>query len=84
MEHINQVPVRKFYRVREVAEMLGICRSLAYRLITDGTIPSIVIPGTRSRRVPAEALEVWLASQTPMTDMAQLHRTTFEAMSSHE
>lgn len=54
---------RQFYRIGEVAEMLGIGRSLAYRLVSEGRIPSIRIEGTRSRRVSAQGLEDWVAKQ---------------------
>jgi excisionase family DNA binding protein len=42
------------YTVEEAAEMLGIGRTLMFRLIANGTIESVLIG--RLRRVPAEAL----------------------------
>lgn len=54
---------RAFFRIREVAEVLGIGKSLAYELVASGKIPSVWIAGTRSRRVPAAALQSWIDEQ---------------------
>lgn len=51
---------RVFYKVPEVAEMLGIGKSLAYKMVAEGKIPSVWIAGSRSRRVPAAALRRWI------------------------
>jgi excisionase family DNA binding protein len=49
-------------RVSEVAALLSIGRSLAYQMITDGTLPSVRLG--RCRRVPRADLERWIAAQT--------------------
>jgi excisionase family DNA binding protein len=49
------------YRVEEVAEMLAIGRSKTYELIASGGLP--VVHLGRCVRVPAEALQHWLAAQ---------------------
>jgi excisionase family DNA binding protein len=54
---------KAFYRVGEVAELLSIGKSLAYRMVAEGKIPSVWIAGSRSRRVPAAALMRWIAEQ---------------------
>lgn len=50
-------PARLYYRVPEVAEMLGISKSFAFKLVSQGELPSVRI-GT-AVRVPAEAIVAW-------------------------
>ena len=51
-------------RPGEVGEALGVCRSTAYSLIADGTIPSIRLKGaTGAVRVPVDSLRLWVAAQ---------------------
>jgi excisionase family DNA binding protein len=45
---------RLFFRVTEVAEIIGVSKSKAYELVANGTIPSVRIGGLL--RVPAEVL----------------------------
>lgn len=47
--------------VLEVAERLGIGRTLAYELIRRGSIPSIKLG--RSRRIPAAELDIFVKRQ---------------------
>ncbi len=47
--------------VDQVAERLGIGRSLAWRLVREGALPSIRLG--RLVRVPQQALERWIAEQ---------------------
>jgi len=51
-------------RGSEVAEALGISRSLAYQLMASNTLPVVRVPGGRSVRVPRSALLRWIESQT--------------------
>ena len=44
----------------ELAEQLGVSRSRAYELLRDGTLPSIQVGGTRTRRVPVQAVRAWI------------------------
>lgn len=60
---------RAFYRISEVATMLGIGKSLAYRLVSEGKIPSVYLAGCRSRRVPAKALRQWIQVQESSEDV---------------
>lgn len=55
---------RAFYRVSEVANIVGLGKSLTYRLIAEGKIPSVWLAGCRSRRVPADALKKWIEEQS--------------------
>ncbi|MBX5490765.1 MAG: helix-turn-helix domain-containing protein [Chloroflexi bacterium] len=55
------MPDRLLYRVEEVAEMLAIGRSKTYELIAAGELP--VVRLGRYVRVPADALQHWLAAQ---------------------
>ena len=48
----------------EVAEALGISRALAYRWMASGVLPTVRVPGSRSIRVPREALVKWVENQT--------------------
>lgn len=51
-------------RGREVAEVLGVSRALAYRLMADGSLPVIRLGSGRSVRVPSAALITWIESRT--------------------
>jgi excisionase family DNA binding protein len=55
------MPDRLLYRVEEVAEMLAIGRSKTYELIASSRLP--VVHLGRCVRVPAYALQHWLAAQ---------------------
>jgi excisionase family DNA binding protein len=55
------MPDRLLYRVEEVAELLAIGRSKTYELIASDGLP--VVHLGRCVRVPAEALQHWLAAQ---------------------
>ena len=55
---------KAFYRVSEVAEILGLGKSLTYRLVAEGQIPSVWLGGCRSRRVPVAALRKWIEEQS--------------------
>ena len=52
---------RLLVRPEEAAEVLGISRARLYELLAAGVIPSIRVG--RSRRVPADALRAWVASE---------------------
>ena len=51
------------FSVSEVAEHLGIGKTLAYELFHSKGFPSFVIPGTRKRLIRREALELWIREQ---------------------
>lgn len=53
---------RLLLRGREVAEVLGISRALAYRWMLDGTLP--VVRVNRAVLVPFRALQTWIAGRT--------------------
>ena len=48
--------------VDEAAKRLRMSRSILYRLMASGDVPSFTVPGTRSRRIDAASLEAWAAS----------------------
>jgi len=54
---------KAFYRIGEVAQIIGLGKSLTYKLVAEGHIPSVWLAGCRSRRVPAEALRRWIEEQ---------------------
>jgi excisionase family DNA binding protein len=51
---------KKFVPVREVADVLGIPRTSAYRLVREGIIPSVTIAG--AIRVPKAVLDEYASS----------------------
>lgn len=51
-------------RGAEVAETLGISRALAYRWMQGNILPIVRVSGSRSIRVPREALLKWIESNT--------------------
>ncbi|RYG99323.1 MAG: DNA-binding protein [Alphaproteobacteria bacterium] len=59
-QHDVNVP-KKLFRVSEVAEALGICKSDVERLIKSGDLPSLRIG--RSLRGHAEDLDAWLEAR---------------------
>ncbi len=52
---------RMLFKPEEAAEVLGISRARLYELLAAGVIPSIKVGA--SRRVPADALREWVASE---------------------
>ncbi len=48
----------------EVAQVLGCSVALAYKWMSAGIIPTIRVPGSRTIRVPKEALLRWVAEKT--------------------
>lgn len=57
------------YTVEEAAAAIGIGRSLAYELIQDGTIPSVLLG--RRRVIPRRLLEEWLENEANASQLAQ-------------
>lgn len=51
-------------RGREVAELIGCSRAMAYRLMQRGDIPTVRLPGGKSVRVPRAALIEWIEAHT--------------------
>jgi excisionase family DNA binding protein len=47
-------------RGKEVAELIGCSRAMAYRLMQRGTLPTVRIPGGKIIRVPREGLIEWI------------------------
>lgn len=54
---------RAFYKIQEVAEIIGLGKSMTYKLVADGHIPSVRLAGTKARRVSREALLRWIEEQ---------------------
>ncbi len=55
---------KAFYRIPEVAEILSLGKSVTYKLVAEGKIPSVWMNGLKARRVPAEALKRFIAEQS--------------------
>lgn len=62
---------RLLLRPTEAAEALGIARSRVYEMIRDGELPVVRI-GTKSVRVPADALRAWVENRTTEADPDRL------------
>ncbi len=58
---------KAFLKICEVSEVIGLGKSMTYKLVADGHIPSVKLAGTKARRVPREALERWVAEQVKGT-----------------
>ncbi|MEQ1824081.1 MAG: helix-turn-helix domain-containing protein [Fimbriimonadaceae bacterium] len=54
---------KAFIKVSEVAEEIGLGKSMVYKLISDGVIPSVKIAGVKARRVSRKALDAWIVEQ---------------------
>ncbi len=61
-QNLNIEPV--LLRGGEVAQMLGCSPALAYRWMAAGVIPTIRVPGSRTVRVPKDALLRWIVEKT--------------------
>ncbi len=48
--------------IEEVAEKLGLSRNYAYKLVSNGTLPSVQV-GTR-KLIPVDALNKWIEANT--------------------
>jgi excisionase family DNA binding protein len=48
-------------RVNEVAEVLGIGKSLAYELVATGGLPTVRFGKGKAIRVPLDQLKLWMA-----------------------
>lgn len=57
----NSEVQRRTYTIEEARKILGIGRSLAYRMAETGELPAIKLGGRYL--VPADRLEAWLAGR---------------------
>jgi excisionase family DNA binding protein len=48
----------EFYRVREIAALLGVSEARVYQMISERTIPAVRVSG--AIRIPKRAWESWL------------------------
>lgn len=65
---------RAFYKIQEVAEIIGLGKSMTYKLVADGHIPSVRLAGTKARRVSREALLRWIEEQAAGSTTDQQER----------
>lgn len=61
---MNAVLTKKTYTISEAAQVIGISRSLAFRLAKEGKLPSIKL--ATKRLIPIAVLERWLEESTKM------------------
>jgi excisionase family DNA binding protein len=71
-----QIPLPEpiLLRGRQVAELIGCSRALAYRLMQRGAIPTVRIPGGKTIRVPREALLEWIRENTRVVPITSTER----------
>ena len=55
---------RLLLRGSEVAAMIGCSPSQAYKLMKQGVLPTLRVPGGKTVRVPADALRRWISENT--------------------
>ncbi|MFZ4509040.1 MAG: helix-turn-helix transcriptional regulator [Fimbriimonas sp.] len=60
---------KAFFKINEVAKIIGLGTSLTYRLVAEGKIPSVWLAGCRSRRVPRTSLDAWIKAQSEGCDI---------------
>lgn len=53
----------KLLRIADVEKRTGLGKSLLYKLLANGSLPSVVIAGTRCRRVSEFELDAWIADE---------------------
>jgi len=51
-------------RPGEAAELLGCSRALAYKWAAARVIPTVILPGSRTVRIPRAALLKWIEEHT--------------------
>ena len=59
----NKAVCERLLNAREVAEILGVKKTMVYRLLSEGTIPTVNItdsPCRRTLRVRPSALQKWI------------------------
>lgn len=59
---------KKLLTVAEAAQVLGISRSLTYKLVLREELPSVKIG--RARRIPAHVLDRYIAGLLPPSDVS--------------
>ncbi len=60
LKEVDEVDCKKLLTVREASLVMSIGRSLLYRLVMSGQVRSVVVGG-RSRRIPVEAIDEFVA-----------------------
>ncbi len=53
------IPVRRLYRVPEVATLLGVGRTTVYSLMNSGALPAVLLGA--DARITAEGLDAYIA-----------------------
>jgi excisionase family DNA binding protein len=62
----NQTRCERLLNAKEVAEILGVRKTMVYRLMGDGTIPTVNIsdsPCRRTLRVRPSVLQKWIENR---------------------
>jgi excisionase family DNA binding protein len=57
---------RLLFRVGEAADVLGVARATVYKLLADGSLPSVRVG--KSLRVPVVALKQWIDARARTVD----------------
>jgi excisionase family DNA binding protein len=64
MQSQNEFHRSLLLRGGEIAKELGVSRALAYRWMATGVLPVVRIPGSKTVRVPRQALMEWIERRT--------------------
>lgn len=62
MKGQKEVFEKRTYTVTEAAQIIGISRSLAYQMASEGKLPTIRV-GIKKNVIPKDALDQWLLDQ---------------------
>ena len=68
---------RRLLRIEDAAQRLSVGRSTIYAMVAAGQIPSLKL--ARSLRIPADALDRWLAEETKRQAEDRVHMSTLPA-----
>lgn len=67
MSYVKEVFERRTYSIPEAAQIIGISRSLAYQMATEGRLPTIRVGKTKCV-IPKVALDQWFLDQVKVTN----------------
>jgi excisionase family DNA binding protein len=62
---------RKPMSVSELAPILGVSEDVLYRMVRDGDIPQLIVPGRRVTRFDPATIVFWLSKHNPILNQVQ-------------
>ena len=67
LSYVKEVFERRTYSIPEAAQVIGISRSLAYQMASEGRLPVIRVGKTKCV-IPKAALEQWFLDEVKVTN----------------